>query len=215
MLLLLIRHGDTDLTAKQLVGRTPGVALNAEGRRKAEALVTRLEGVPLAAVYSSPLERAMQTAEPLALARGLSIQSEAGLAEVDYGAWTGRPFTELRRTDLWKRIQQRPADARFPEGEAIREAQARIMAAIERIFHQHPRSAVAVVSHSDVIKAGVAHLLGLHLDFLQRLAVSPASVTAMLLGDHQPRLLHLNDTGSLLDLRPARRPRQARRNAQN
>src|SRR5207245_1696710 len=113
----------------------------------------------------------------------------------------GRPFTERRRTDLWKRIQQRPADARFPDGEAIREAQARIVAAIERIFYQHPKEVVTVVSHSDVIKAAVCHLLGLHLDFLQRLAVSPASVTAMLLGDHQPRLLHLNDTGSLLDLR--------------
>ncbi len=205
MLLLLLRHGITDLTDKQLVGRTAGVHLSQRGQEQAAALVDRLDGVPLAAIYSSPLERALETAAPLAANRGLEVRSDDGLTEVDYGLWAGQEFKELRKTDLWKRVQQRPADARFPDGEAIREAQARIIGSLETIVNNHPRASVAIFSHSDMIKFAVAHLSGLHLDFFQRLVVAPASVTAIHIGGAAPSLVRLNDLGGLKDLAPPRR----------
>jgi probable phosphoglycerate mutase len=205
VLLLLVRHGTTDLTRERLVGRTPDIHLNPAGQEQARGVVERLRGVPVDAVYSSPLERALETATPLAEDRGLDVAPEAGLLEVDYGEWTNRPFKELRRTDLWKRVQQRPADARFPGGEAMREAQDRAVGAVERLAHAHPAGSVAAFSHADVIKAVVAHLLGQHLDMFQRLHVAPGSITALQVGTGPPGLLFLNVTGKLSDQLPRRR----------
>jgi probable phosphoglycerate mutase len=207
VLLLLIRHASTDLTRKQLVGRTPGVHLNAAGIKEAEALMSRLEGVPIDVICSSPLERALETAKPLAAARGLTNQVEPGWSEVDYGTWTGQEFKTLRRTDLWKRVQQRPADARFPGGEAIREVQARVVDCIEALAVAHPQDTVAAVSHGDVIKTALAHLAGLHLDLFQRIHVSPASISVVLVGAGPPALLAVNDVGGLRHLIPRRRGR--------
>lgn len=198
----------TDVTNKQLVGRTTGVHLSRPGREQALGLVDRLGAVPIADIYSSPLDRALETAAPLAAERGLSVRQDGGLSEVDYGEWSGREFKDLRKTDLWKRVQTRPADARFPQGEAVREAQARIVGSLETIANGHPKDCVAVFSHSDMIKFAVAHLLGIHLDLFQRLVISPVSVTAILLGGSAPTLLHLNDTGGLKDMLPTRRRRR-------
>ena len=212
MLLLLIRHAITDLTAKQLVGRQPGVHLSPTGQEQAARLVERLRGVPIGALYSSPLERALETAAPLAADRNLEVQHDGGLSEVDYGEWAGQEFKQLRKTDLWKRVQVRPADARFPDGEAVREAEARIVGSLETIANQHPRETVAVFSHSDMIKFAVAHLTGLHLDMFQRLVISPASVSAIFLGGGAPALVKMNETGDLSDLAPARRRGPTRKN---
>jgi probable phosphomutase (TIGR03848 family) len=202
----------TDLTQKQLVGRAPGVHLSKRGTEQAERLVARLDGVPLAAIYSSPLDRSLETAAPLAAARGLEVVPDLGLSEVDYGAWSGQEFKQLRKTDLWKRVQVRPADARFPGGEAVREAQARIVQSLETIVNRHPQDCVAAFSHSDMIKFAVAHLAGIHLDLFQRLVVSPASVSAILVGGSAPALVRLNDMGGLQDLVPPRRRRPLGKN---
>jgi probable phosphoglycerate mutase len=198
----------TDLTNKQLVGRTAGVRLSPLGRDQALGLVDRLRGVPIVDIYSSPLDRALETAAALAADRGLSVHQDGGLSEVDYGEWSGQEFKHLRKTDLWKRVQTRPADARFPEGEAVREAQARIVGSLETIANGHPKDCVAVFSHSDMIKFAVAHLVGIHLDLFQRLVISPVSVTAIVLGGRAPALVHLNETGGLQDLVPPRRRRR-------
>jgi probable phosphomutase (TIGR03848 family) len=208
VLLLLIRHGTTALTATRLVGRTPGVSLDDNGRVQALDLVQRLENVPIAALYSSPLERTRETAEPLAAARNLPVRVEDRLVEVDFGEWQGQEYRALQKTDLWKRVQSRPGDARFPAGEAVREAQARVVAAVEGLLHDHPSETVAAFSHSDLIKLAVAHYTGVHIDLFQRLSISPASVTALWLGGGMPRLVNLNDTGGLAHLRPARRARR-------
>jgi probable phosphoglycerate mutase len=202
VLLLLIRHGLTDLTATRLVGRTPGVPLNDVGRRQAESVAERLAGLPIEAVYSSPMERARETAAPLAAARGLEVEVDQRLNEMDYGEWAGQPYRELSRTDLWKRVQARPLDARFPGGEAVREAQARMVAAIEAMFQRHPAATVAAFSHADPIKLAVAHLVGLHGDLMQRLVIDLGSVTALRVGDGPPALVRLNDAGGLDRLVP-------------
>ncbi|MDP9325626.1 MAG: MSMEG_4193 family putative phosphomutase [Candidatus Dormibacteraeota bacterium] len=207
MLLMLIRHGATGLTAKQLVGRTPGVHLSDTGKAQARRLVERLEDIPIDQVYSSPMERATETAVPLAEQRGLKVKTDARLNECDYGQWTGQDFKTLRKTELWKRVQLRPADARFPGGEALREVQARIVGCIDDLAEAHPKETVAAFSHGDVIKAALAHYIGVHLDLFQRLHVAPAAVSALVLSASGPGLVCVNEVGGLAELLPRRKGR--------
>ncbi|HSR30619.1 MAG TPA: MSMEG_4193 family putative phosphomutase [Anaerolineae bacterium] len=197
MNLLLIRHAVNDWVGERLAGWTPGVHLNNEGRAQAAALAQRLETVPLAAVYSSPLERTLETAHPLAQAHGLAVQVREGLGEAQYGDWTGRALKELKDEALWPVIQVYPGGVRFPGGESMRETQARIVAELDAIRDAHPGQTVAVVSHSDPIKMAVAHYTGLALDLFQRIAISPASVTAFAFAQYGPRLICLNVTDPL------------------
>ena len=209
---LLIRHAHTDTAGTRLTGWSRGVHLNERGRREATTLAERLDGVPIAAVYASPLERCRETASPLARARGLSISARRGLLEVDYGEWTGRTIAGLRRTKLWRVVQHAPSRVRFPGGESLLDVQARAVAEVERIAAAHARDTVAVVTHADVVRLLVAHYAGMHLDDLQRLVVDPASVSAIALGEGSARLLKVNDTGDLGALRPRARakPRKLR-----
>jgi probable phosphomutase (TIGR03848 family) len=211
-LLLLLRHAVTEHTGARLSGWTPGLHLSEAGHEQARLLAERLGQVPLEAVYASPLERCQETAAALAGPRGLQVGTLEDVGEVRYGAWTGRTIKELSRETLWKALQTHPAGARFPEGESLFEMQARSVAALERLRAAHPAGTVAVCSHADVIKAVVAHYLGLHLDLFQRLVVGPASVTALGFGS-APYLLRLNDTGTAADLVPPRRGRRRRKEA--
>ncbi|MGI8608592.1 MAG: MSMEG_4193 family putative phosphomutase [Candidatus Dormibacteria bacterium] len=202
MLLLLVRHGLTDLTETRLIGRLPGISLNAKGQAQATAATELIAPLPVAAIFSSPMERTQQTSAPLAERKGLPVEEAEGLLEVDYGEWAGQEYKVLRKTDLWKVVQQHPSGARFPGGESVREAQARIVATIEGLLLRHPKDVVAAYSHSDMIKLAVAHFTGVHLDLYQRLVVSAGSVTALHLGTGPPALIKLNELGSLEDLKP-------------
>ncbi|MDP9296460.1 MAG: histidine phosphatase family protein [Actinomycetota bacterium] len=201
-LLLLIRHALTESTGKRLTGWTPGVHLSASGREQAEELGRRLTGFPLHAIYSSPLERCRETARPVSRAAGLKVVVRPDLGEVRFGAWTGRSLSQLRRTKLWSVVQSTPSRARFPDGESVLEVQDRAVRAVEHIAAEHPKGMVAVFSHADVIKLVLATLSGTHTDLFQRLSVSPASVSAVALGDGAPRILRVNDTGDLRELAP-------------
>ena len=206
-LLLLIRHALTDATGRRLSGRMPGLHLSEQGLEQAGALRDRLARVPLAALYSSPLERCMETAEALAADRSVRVTPLPELLEVAYGRWTGRPLAQLARTELWKRVQASPSSIRFPDGESLAEVQARAVSALDAIAARHPKRIVGVVTHADVIRLVLAHYAGVHLDLFQRLIVSPASVSAVALGERVPRIVRMNDTGTLDDLAPRARPR--------
>ncbi|MEX2202825.1 MAG: MSMEG_4193 family putative phosphomutase [Actinomycetota bacterium] len=208
--LLLIRHAHTDAAGKRLTGWSRGVHLNAQGQQEAEALADRLEGIPVDAIYSSPLERCRETVAPLARRRALPIAARRGLLEVDYGDWTGRTISQLRRTTLWRSVQQVPSTVRFPGGESFLEVQARAVAELGRIAGAHASGTVAVVTHADVVRLLIAHHAGMHTDHLQRLVVDPASVTVVAVSDGTTRLLKVNDTGGLESLRPRRRTRARR-----
>jgi probable phosphomutase (TIGR03848 family) len=200
--LVLVRHGVTEETGPILSGRRAGIGLSDKGREQAEAAGRRLAGLPVAAVYSSPLERCRQTAEAVAAHHGLPVVDVPGLFEADYGEWSGRKIEELRGTDLWKLVQMTPSAVRFPGGESVREMQSRIIGAVEDIVAAHPGEIVVAASHADPIKAVVAHYTGVHLDLFQRLFVSPASCTVLRFGPTGAALVKLNDTGSLDELRP-------------
>jgi probable phosphomutase (TIGR03848 family) len=193
--LLLIRHAVNDWVGRnRLAGWTPGVHLNDQGRHEAEALARRLADSELKAIYSSPLERTLETAEIIARPHSLPVRIRDDIGEARYGAWTGEKIEDLAKTELWPIVQFYPSGARFPEGEALQEMQARAVAEVDTIRAAHPEELVAVVSHSDVIKAIIAHYVGLHFDLFQRLVVSPASLSVLAFSKMGPRLVRLNDT---------------------
>lgn len=195
--LLLIRHALTDAVGQRLSGRTPGVPLNMEGRAQAQKLAERLAAVPLAAIYSSPLERALQTAAPLAQRHQLEPLVSDDFLEIDFGHWTNRSFQELAGEPDFQRFNSFRSHTRIPGGELMLEAQARMVAGLGRLCAQHPGATVAVVSHADMLKAAVAHYAGIPLDLFQRLEISPASVSGLEIFAETARLLFLNDTGEL------------------
>ena len=204
--LLLIRHAINDwVNTGRLAGWTPGVHLNSDGLAQARALGERLAHVPLAAIYSSPLERTIATAQAIAAHHpALSVEPLEQVGEVRYGQWQGAKLSALRRQKLWQTVQMYPSRAHFPSGEAIRQAQARAVDALETLVARHPGQRVAVVSHSDVIKLIVAHYLGAHIDLFQRIVISTCSVTAISYGGGAPAVLTVNSTGgSLAELRPS------------
>ena len=202
--LLLVRHGHTDAAGKRLTGRAPGVHLNELGRRQAERLVERLDGVRIDTIVSSPLERCRETAAPLAKARGRAVDVGRAWIEVGYGEWTGRSISQLRRTKLWRRVMFAPSNVRFPGGESLLEVQGRAVDATLDIAARHARGTVVVVSHADVIRLLVAHVAGMHADHLQRLSIDTASITAVSISDGFPRLLTVNETDDLAVLRSGR-----------
>lgn len=194
-ILLLIRHGENDyVKTGKLAGRLPGVHLNERGQKQAQALGDALKDVPIKAIYSSPLERAVETAMPIANAHKLEIQIEADLLESDVGKWQGKSWRVLRLMKVWKIVQQAPSRFRFPEGESFPEMQIRVVSALERIiqYHKKPNEIVACVFHSDPIKLAVSHFLGLPLDHFQRLGCDTGSVTVLNVGDMGAALIKLN-----------------------
>lgn len=199
---LLIRHGRAEFKPGHLYGWTPGVRLSADGREEVKRLAERLEPLRLNAIYTSPLERCTETAEAIVDGRRLEISTIEGLGEVRYGKWQGKSYRTLMKTKLWRTIQLVPSQARFPGGESLLELQRRGVESIETIRARHKRGMVAAVSHADMIKAIVAHYLGMHLDLFQRINVETASVTALGFYDRFPRLLRLGDTGSYESLQP-------------
>lgn len=195
--ILLIRHGENTFVEKgKLAGWLPGIHLNERGKMQAEALATILKPVKLQAIYASPLERALETATPLAASKGMTVSVREGLGEVRYGRWQGRSLKALRNRKLWPIIQTTPSLARFPDGESFPEAQARIVAELEtlRARHRSPKAAIACVFHSDPIKLAIAHYIGVAIDLFQRLMIAPASISVLQIDDHHVRLIKLNDT---------------------
>lgn len=191
---LFIRHALNEyVKTGRLAGRLPNVHLNKKGRKQAKVLAEFLSGAAVKAIYSSPLERTMETAQPLAAALKTPIIPRKGLNEVDFGDWQGKKLKKLSRLEEWGRVQNYPSRMRFPNGESFTEAQQRIVKEIEFLLTKHnERDIIACVSHSDLIKLGVAHFTGLPLDLFQRLQISPASITTMVISPSGSRLINLN-----------------------
>lgn len=194
-LLLLIRHGENDFVKTgKMAGRLPGVHLNERGQKQAQALGEALKDVPIKAIYSSPLERAMETAAPIASARKLQIIQEPDLMDTNIGKWQGKSWKMLSLTKVWKIVQNAPSRFRFPEGESFPETQLRVANVLERIIqtHKKPQDIIAVVFHADPIKLAVSHFLGLPLDNFQRLGCDTGSLMALHAGEMGANLIKLN-----------------------
>lgn len=190
---LLIRHGENDwVGTDRLAGRTEGVHLNEKGHQQAAEIAELLREQPIAAIYSSPLVRCMETAQPLADALGLSVVAEPGILEVDYGEWRGGHLKELSKKPEWHRIQHYPSTFRFPGGETLREVQSRAVGTIDRLRDNHADQVIALFSHGDVIRTTIAHYIGTPLDLFQRVQISTASISTLAFFQDIPAVMGVN-----------------------
>ncbi len=211
-LLLLIRHGENDFVKTgKLPGQVAGIHLNERGQKQAEALGEALKDVPIKAIYSSPLERAIETATPIANARKLQIVTDPDLMDTDVGSWQGKSLKVLRHTKAWSVVQHAPSRFRFPEGESFVESQARYVRALERMVkaYNKPRDIIVVVFHADPIKLAVSHFLGLPLDHFQRLGCDTGSLTALYVSESGASLIKLNQRPPFDFLSKPEKPRKS------
>ena len=196
-IIILVRHGHTPTTGKILPGRAKGLHLSELGKEQASKVATNLSMLDnVTAVYASPMERTLETAKPIASAFGLKVQRNRGLIEADFGKWTGRKLSDLRKLSDWEIVQKNPSLFRFPDGESFIEIQSRMVETITSISDKHKGEIVIAVSHADTIKAFLTAMLGTPLDLFQRLHISPCSVSPVILGDGSPFVLAVNASGA-------------------
>jgi probable phosphomutase (TIGR03848 family) len=188
----LIRHGLNDFVDRAIAGWTPGVSLNDAGREQAGRLAWKLLGRGITRVYSSPLERALETARPIAEALGLKVEVRDALGEIRFGEWTGKRFDDLQRDPRWDLFNRYRSGTRPPGGELMLEAQVRIVNELECLRARYPDATMAVVSHSDIIRAALVHYAGMPIDLYARLAMDPGSFSIVALEPEGPRILALN-----------------------
>jgi broad specificity phosphatase PhoE len=188
----LIRHGEHDWLKKGIAGRIPGVSLNALGKQQAQDLARRLAAVKFDVIFSSPLERAMETAEPVARSKGMEIVVTPEIIELDFGEWSGVTFEKLRADPRWAEWNQKRSIVRMPGGELMTEVQTRIVAFIDRVHREKKKGSFALFGHGDVIRAAICYWLGMPLDFIPRVEVEPGSVTILRIDDGGPHMVAVN-----------------------
>ena len=189
----LVRHGSNDYLAKGLLaGRSPNVHLNEQGQDEAERLASALANAGVQRVFSSPLERAFQTAEPTAKRLGLRIETAPEILEIDFGDWTGKAIRDLDREPGWKSFNSYRSGTRIPNGETMLEAQSRMVGFVERLRREGRVEKVALFSHGDPIKSVLAYYLGIPLDLFTRIEISPGSYSILRLEDWGPQVVAIN-----------------------
>ncbi len=192
--ILLARHGTHAEVGRFLSGRSD-IALSQPGAIEAEALAGYLSGRPLAAIHSSPRRRTRQTADAVAHRTGLAVQTAPALDEIDFGRFGGKSFAALGEDDAWQRWNAERDTARCPNGETMREAVDRALAFLTAL----PSSAAPIlcVTHCDIIRGIVAHVLGLPFSRMFALDCAPASLTTIAMDGRDTRLVTLNEHGWL------------------
>ena len=188
----LVRHGAHALLDRVLLGRTLDVSIDDRGHRQATALAEWFARDRIDVVQSSPRERTLQTARPIAARLGVPLQIETALDEIDCGQWSGRGFDELRARSDWQEWNRSRSTARPPGGESMAEAQQRIVAHLINVHSSHPGGRVVLVSHCDVIRAAVLHYIGISLDDYDAVEIAPAAVTGLELNGRGGKVLALN-----------------------
>lgn len=200
----LVRHGTTPTTGKVLPGRARGLHLAQAGKDEAEKVGEAFRDLDVAAVYASPLERARETAAPIAKVLGRRVVVEKGLVECDFGDWTGADLARLRKLPEWKGVQRTPSLFRFPKGESFAEMQARIQETLRSLCQRHEGETVVAVSHADCIKAALASALGVPLDLFQRIVIGPCSSSVVAYSVEGPMVLSMNSYGRPNGLAPSK-----------
>ncbi len=189
----LIRHASNEyLSTKKIAGWLPGIRLNEQGRNEAEGMAAKLAQEPISAIYSSPLERATETAEVLAGKLRLKVQISEGLGEIKFGDWTDQELAELEKDPHWRRWNSFRSGTQAPNGELMVEAQARVVREMVALRSRHPGQCVALVTHGDIIKAAIAYFTGVPLDLFLRIEIDPASVSIIALDEDRVRLVRVN-----------------------
>jgi broad specificity phosphatase PhoE len=189
----LLRHGEHGLLGRALAGRMPGVGMTERGRAEIAAQAERLAGEKIAAIYASPLQRTRETAEIVAERLGLPIGFRDDLIELDFGEWTGATFDSIRADPRWQAWSTQRSLATIPGGESMRAVQQRVVAAIVELNERHLDETVVLVSHGDVIRSALVFLLGMPLDFYNRIEVVQGSISTVRLDAGGIRVLALSE----------------------
>jgi broad specificity phosphatase PhoE len=188
----LVRHGSNDFLARGLAGRLPEVHLNAQGREEAARLAQFLSAKPISRIISSPLERCRETAEPLATALKLPVEISETVLEVNFGEWQGASIPSLEADERWRKWNAFRTGHRLPGGETMISIQARVANELIRLRHENPGAHIAIFAHGDPIRAALGYWLGMPLDFLHRLEVSPGSLSIVMVDDWQAKVECIN-----------------------
>lgn len=186
-----VRHGFNDYLGKGLAGRLPGVHLNEQGWQEAEKVALALADKGIERIISSPLERARETAAPLAERLGLEIEISEGILEIGFGEWTGKSMAELDKSDHWKLFNAYRSGTRIPGGENMIEVQTRVVATLDKL-RMEPVKCFALFSHGDPIRLALAYYLGVPLDLFTRIEISPGSYSLLRLEDWGAQILCMN-----------------------
>jgi broad specificity phosphatase PhoE len=194
--ILLVRHAEAAAPYDTLLGRNDEVGLSRGGRKCAAELAEHLGVLPISAIWSSPLRRAMETAKPIAEKLALPVQTTLSLTEIDYGRWTGRRFAELENDPYWHRYNRARSGARIPEGERLEAVERRVIEQLEGWAHC-PAKVIVAVTHAEIIRIAVLHSLGLCDDRYDQIEISPCSVSALAFDGVRPRVICLNANGDL------------------
>jgi probable phosphoglycerate mutase len=175
----LVRHGETEWNRERRVMGRLGIPLSDAGRAQVDRLIPMLAPPGIAAVWTSPLSRARETADLLARGLGdLPVHVDEDLTEVDYGAWEGRTFAELVVEPAYHAYHRDPEGAAVPgASERLSEVRDRVLGALARIAAALPGERVLVVSHGDPIRLVLAACLGLSVAEMRRLRVDTAAVS--------------------------------------
>jgi broad specificity phosphatase PhoE len=191
--ILLVRHAQHVEFGEVLSGRRRDVALSPEGLEQAAIVSDLLGTLPLAAVYSSPRERAWYTAREIAEPHDLKVTADDRLDEIDFGEWTGASFAQLEGDAAWSAWNEERGSARPPGGESMTEATARAFAFLSEAAAEHAGATILAVSHCDIVRGVIAHCLGLGLDNLLRFDIDPASVSRLAIGNWGTRVMSVNE----------------------
>lgn len=179
MILYLVRHGNTDWTGKRLIGNTPGIHLSQLGRAQAKQLALYLGQFPLQAIFTSPLERAVETAFPLATLLKMIPNPADFLREIDFGELQGLS-TELASLDIWQQFSTHPAKVHFPGGESVIEAQNRVYSGLNDLAVQFAdQDQIVCFAHCEILRLAVASALHIPLDEYMRLTIDPGSISCL------------------------------------
>ena len=189
----LVRHGQHGLLGGVLAGRMPGVGLNERGRAEIAAVAERLAQEPIAAIYSSPLQRTRESAEIVAARLDLGIEFRDDVIELDFGEWTGATFDSIRADPRWEAWRTQRSLARIPGGESMREVQKRVVEALLDINERHPHQSVVVVSHGDVIRSALLFALGMPLDSYNSIEIGQGSISTLRIDAGGIRVLAMNE----------------------
>jgi broad specificity phosphatase PhoE len=192
---VLIRHGESEGIHERLAGRSAGFGLNTTGLEQAnltgEHVARRLK---ISHIYSSPRQRARETAAILGTHCGCEVDVNEAFDECEYGDWTGRKFSDLEKAEEWRTFNVFRSAVAAPGGESVRDVQCRAVAEILRIRAAQDGQAIAIVTHADVIRSIVTFFAGVPLDLLLRFTIDPASVTVIELAENQCRIQCVNRT---------------------
>jgi probable phosphoglycerate mutase len=191
--ILLVRHAQHVEFGQILSGRRRDVALSAQGLEQASIVADLLGTLPLAAIFSSPRERAWYTAREIAEPHELKVVAQDRLDEIDFGEWTGCSFAQLEGDPAWSAWNEARGTARPPGGESMGEATTRAFGFLREAAAEHDGATILAVSHCDIIRGIIAHCLGLPLDNLLRFDVDPASVSRVAIGNWGTRVLSVNE----------------------